>query len=250
MGNVYWYAVTATCAYIAWVTWIRRWTLRPASKDAALLERSITIGVAELAVGIFLSTPLSRATIGWALHAITGQWNLDAFVGDCCMVSCIGGIGLSVFSRIGLPPDVLRAQFKQHVERPMTVTFPAALALFWQSPNIKQYWPDFFDAPTDVWLDCYWTLMCALTIWMLGRLTWALLGLRRDPRNRPIACLYCAASVMGILLCLARIITTWEDMPYKTLNWWSYCIIAALFGYSARRAWKKKVNWLAGDRRL
>jgi hypothetical protein len=50
------------------------------------------------------------------------------------------------------------------------------------------------------------------------------------------------------VLCIFRIITTWEDIPCKAPTWWAYCIIATLFGYSARRAWQKKVDWITGEK--
>lgn len=236
-------AVVIACMSLAWAVWERRWTLHSTNCQTALLERSVTIGLIDMLAGIFLQTPLSEATVGRALHALTGQWNLDDFVGDCCLISSLGGIGLSLFARTGLPTDQLRAAFKQHVERPMTIVYPVALLLFWQSPNANHYWPDFFDCPTDVWLDAYWTLMCAFCMWLLGRVTWVLIGLRRDPRNRPVACLYLLGSILGILLCGFRAYTTWADVPCRTTTWWSYAVIAFLFAYSAQHSWRRRVDW-------
>ncbi len=62
---------------------------------------------------------------------------------------------------------------------------------------------DFFDCPTDGWLDAYWTILCVFFIFVLASITWALIVLLRrgDRRNRRIATVYVAACIASIFAC-------------------------------------------------
>src|ERR1700682_4133955 len=66
-------AITLAC--IAWSLWIRRvtWTCR--------WEVAATLNIALQGAAVLLMSPLASATIGPALHALTGQWNLEDYIG-------------------------------------------------------------------------------------------------------------------------------------------------------------------------
>ena len=67
------------------------------------------------------------------------------------------------------------------------------LATFSLGNGAAIYRPDFFDVPTDFWLNTYWLLLCGTLIYLLGYGSRALLVLRKDPRSRRIANVYLVA---------------------------------------------------------
>ena len=69
------------------------------------------------------------------------------------------------------------------------------------------YKADFFQVPTDFWLNMYWLLLCATLIYLLGYGARALLVLRKDPRSRTVANIYLVSSAAGIAACVTRLAT-------------------------------------------
>ena len=86
---------------------------------------------------------------------------------------------------------------KQYVERPATLCIPLLLATFSLGNGAQIYRADFFDVPTDFWLNMYWLLLCGTLIYLLGYGIRALLVLRKDERSRRIANVYLLASIGG-----------------------------------------------------
>ena len=137
-------------------------------------------------------SPLASETIGRALHALTGKWNLEDYIGHDCYVVAASAI---VYNALGRLQDdrAMQSAFKQYVERPATLCIPLMLATF-AGERAAIYRPDFFDVPTDFWLSTYWLLLCGMLIYLLGYGSRALLILRRDPRSRRIANVHLFAS--------------------------------------------------------
>lgn len=240
--------IAATCAFLAFTIWERRWTMFAPSDTAKLTERTMTTALILQFAGLFLKSPLSSATVGHLFHAATGQWNIEDWAGDCCYIGAAGMIGTHVGSRLDVTHDEFRAGFKRHFEYPMTILVPVLLALLIKSPNASSDSPDMGDNPTDYWLDTYWTLLCGFIAYTLYQTTRALRILRRDPRNKTTATIYLAACTTGIVACALRIITTWTDDNYSQWLWVGECAVAIACALAAGRSWRQKVLWLAGSR--
>jgi hypothetical protein len=160
-----------------------------------------------------------------------------------------------VYNALGrLEPDhAMHQRFRQYVERPATLCIPLLLAAFWLGNGAAIYRPDFFDVPTDFWLNLYWLLLCGMLIYLLGYGARALMILRTDPRSRPIANVYLFASAMGITACLVRITTAFvpalQSAQASTLLVWVFaCACGAGFALTSAHSWRIKTKWFTRAR--
>ncbi len=166
--------ITITLASIAWSLWIRRVTWHCRWEVAA------TLNIALQGCAVALMSPLSAETLGVALHRITGEWNLQNYVGHDCYIVAASAIVYNAVGRLA-DDDALQASFKQYVERPATLCIPLLLATFSLSYGSKTYARDFFELPTDFWLTVYWVLLCGTLAYLLTFGSRALLVLRQGP---------------------------------------------------------------------
>jgi hypothetical protein len=231
-------AMTISC--VTWSLWIRRvtWTCR--------WEVAATLNIALQGAAVLLMSPLASETLGPALHALTGMWNLQAYLGHDCYVVAASAI---VYNAVGRLDDdkAVQASFKQYVERPATLCIPLLLATFSIGNGAKIYRPDFFQVPTDFWLSAYWLLLCGTLIYLLGYGSRALLILRKDPRSRRMANVYLTASACGIAACAVRIVTAYvrpiEALERGTLVWIFACACGAGFAIASAHSWRIKSKW-------
>ncbi|OBI41765.1 hypothetical protein A5707_00450 [Mycobacterium kyorinense] len=229
-----------TLAAISWSLWIRRVTWHCRWEVAA------TLNIALQGCAVALMSPLAANTLGVALHDITGEWNLQNYLGHDCYVVAASAIVYNALGRLA-DDDNLQVAFKQYVERPATLCIPLLLATFSVSCGSRTYTRDFFALPTDFWLSVYWLLLCATLAYLLGYGARALLVLRKDPRSRRIATVYLLACVSGIMACVVRF-TTALIPPFQCpatagLVWFFACACGAVFAVTSALAWREKVNW-------
>jgi hypothetical protein len=232
--------IVITLASISWSLWIRRVTWHCRWEVAA------TLNIALQGSAVALMSPLASETLGVALHNITGEWNLQNYIGHDCYVVAASAI---VYNAVGRLADdhALQASFKQYVERPATLCIPLLLATFTLSYGSKTYARDFFALPTDFWLTLYWVLLCGTLIYLLVFGSRALLVLRQDPRSRNIANLYLVASASGISACVVRIITAvippFQGPLSAGLVWLFACLCGAGFAVTSAHSWRQRVRW-------
>ena len=232
--------IVITLASISWSLWIRRVTWHCRWEVAA------TLNIALQGSAVALMSPLASETLGVALHNVTGEWNLQNYIGHDCYVVAASAI---VYNAVGRLADdhALQASFKQYVERPATLCIPLLLATFTLSYGSKTYARDFFALPTDFWLSVYWVLLCGTLIYLLVFGSRALLVLRHDPRSRNIANLYLVASASGISACVVRIITAvippFQGPLSAGLVWLFACLCGAGFAVTSAHSWRQRVRW-------
>jgi hypothetical protein len=232
--------IVITLASISWSLWIRRVTWHCRWEVAA------TLNIALQGSAVALMSPLASETLGVALHNVTGEWNLQNYIGHDCYVVAASAI---VYNAVGRLADdhALQASFKQYVERPATLCIPLLLATFTLSYGSKTYARDFFALPTDFWLSVYWVLLCGTLIYLLVFGSRALLVLRQDPRSRNIANLYLVASASGISACVVRIVTAvippFQGPLSAGLVWLFACLCGAGFAVTSAHSWRQRVRW-------
>jgi hypothetical protein len=232
--------ITVTLASIAWSLWIRRVTWHCRWEVAA------TLNIALQGCAVALMSPLCAETLGVALHTITGEWNLQNYLGHDCYVVAASAI---VYNAVGRLEDdnALQASFKQYVERPATLCIPLLLATFNLSRGSKIYASDFFALRTDFWLSVYWVLLTVTLAYLLVFGSRALLVLRKDPRSRRFANLYLLASASGICACMVRMVTALIPALQGPLGvalvWLFACTCGGGFALISAESWRQKVRW-------
>jgi hypothetical protein len=232
--------ITITLGCIAWSLWIRRvtWSCR--------WEFAATLNIALQGAAVLLMSPWASETIGVGLHALTGKWNLSAYLGHDCYIVAASAVVYNALGRLA-DDHTMRTSFKQYVERPATVCIPLLLATFSIGNGARIYRPDFFQVPTDFWLNIYWLLLCATLIYLLVYGGRALLVLRKDPRSRMMANIYLAASAAGVMACAVRLVTAFvppiQSVTGATLIWIFACLCGGLFALASARSWRIKTKW-------
>ena len=193
-------------------------------------------------------SPLASETLGHWLHALTGMWNLSAYIGHDAYIVAASAVVYNALGRLA-DDHAMQRTFKAYVERPATLCIPVLLATFSIGNGAKIYKPDFFEVPTDFWLALYWTLLCAMLIYLLVYGGRALLILRKDPRSRKVANIYLVASASGILACTVRFITAWvpplQGTEGGTLVWIFACGCGAGFALTSAQSWRIKTKWFS-----
>ena len=232
--------ITITLGCIGWSLWIRRltWSCR--------WEVAATLNIALQGAALLLMSPLASETLGVALHGLTGKWNINAYLGHDCYIVAASAIVYNALGRLQ-DDNALQAAFKQYVERPATLCIPLLLATFSIGNGAKIYRPDFFEVPTDFWLNMYWLVLCGTLIYLLVYGSRALLILRKDPRSRRIANVYLAASASGVIACVVRITTAFvtpiQALEGGALVWFFACICGGGFALAAAHSWRIKTRW-------
>src|SRR5579875_1445490 len=183
--------ILLTLSSISWSLWIRRVTWHCRWEVAA------TLNIALQGCAVVLMSPPVSATLGVALHDLTGNWNIEDYLGHDCYIVAASAIVYNALGRLA-DDDTMQASFKQYVERPATLCIPVLLATFSVSRGSKVYQADFFALSTDFWLSVYWLVLCGTIADLLSFGGRALLVLRKDPQSRRIANVYLGASASGI----------------------------------------------------
>lgn len=231
-------AITLMC--IGWSLWIRRvtWSCR--------WEVAATLNIALHGAAVLLMSPLASETLGPLLYSLTGKWNLEDYLGHDCYIVAASAVVYNTLGRLE-QDHALQQRFRQHIERPATLCIPLLLATFWLGNGASIYRRDFFDVPTDFWLNLYWLMLCGMLIYLLLYSIRALLILRTDPRSRQVANVYLFASAMGIGACAVRIITALtpqlQTVQGTTLVWVFACACGAGFALTSAQSWRTKTRW-------
>jgi hypothetical protein len=231
-------AITLVC--IAWSLWIRRvtWSCR--------WEVAATLNIALQGIAVLLMSPWASETIGHWLHALTGMWNLEDYIGHDAYIVAASAVIYNALGRLA-DDHAMQKSFKLYVERPATICIPLLLATFSLGNGARIYKPDFFEVPTDFWLNTYWLLLCGTLIYLLVYGARALLVLRQDPRSRTIANIYLVASASGIIACMVRITTAYvtplQTIEGGTVVWIFACLCGAGFALTSAQSWRMKTKW-------
>ena len=231
-------------AVIAWSLWIRRvtWSCR--------WEVAATLNIALQGVAVLLMSPWASETLGPLAALADGQVEPRGLHRPRLLHR--RRVGRSSTTRsVGSQDDhAMQQSFKQYVERPATLCIPLLLATFSLGNGARIYRPDFFEVPTDFWLNIYWLLLCGILIYLLGYGSRALLVLRRDPRSRRIANIYLLASASGhhgVHRPDRHRLRPRAAAPSTggTLVWVFACMCGAGFALTSAHSWRMKTKWFS-----
>ena len=193
-----------------------------------------------------LMSPAASDTVGRLLHAATGKWNLEDYLGHDCYVLAAVAIVYNALGRLA-DDSTVRFKIQHYVRLPVTICIPLLLAALWLSNGGSTYHADFLHMPTDPWLSAYWIVLGGMLIYLLGYGARALLVLRKDPRSQPIADIYLMASAFGVLAFTVRIFTAaFPDlvaMEGGRVVWFFSCTCGAGFALASAQSWRRRVRW-------
>ena len=229
-------ALTLACAAASlWtrrLTWSCPWEVAP------------TLGIALYSVGAVLTSPLATTIPGRALHAVTGIWQLDDYLGHVCYIGAAGAIVYAALSRV-VDDDTLRASIRR-LELPAILVVTAMLAALAMSDTNSGYYPDMHNAPVDSWLAVYWLLINGMLMYLFMYAARALLILRQDERSRLTADIYIIGSVCGFLACVAglanALMPQLHAMGADAVVWLSSCLSGVSFIAGAAYSWRTKMR--------
>ncbi|MBU9764978.1 hypothetical protein FR943_14145 [Mycobacterium sp. TNTM28] len=235
--------ILVTLCCIVWSLWIRRvtWSCR--------WEVAATLNIALQGVAVFLMSPWASETVGPFLHRLTGNWNVEDYLGHDAYIVAASAV---VYHSMGRLQDdnAMQRSFKQHVERPATICIPLLLATFSYGNGATIYRADFFQVPTDLWLSVYWIILCGTLIYLLAYGARAMLVLRRDPRSRLIANIYLLASASGLVACSIRTVTVLvpalQPIENGRIVWIFACGCGAIFALASAHSWRIKTRVFTG----
>jgi hypothetical protein len=229
--------ISITLACIGWSLWIRRLTW------FSRWEIAGTLCIALQGSAALLISPAASEILGTPLHAVTGMWNLEDYLGHTSYLLAAGALVQTVLSRVA-DDHALQAIWTHWVERPATMCIPLMFAAYAMGNGAAVYRSNFYEVPADVWLKIYWLLFCGMLIYLLSWALRALLILRRVVRHRPTAAVYFAIVVGGIVVCAARIVTEWcEVSEHGAVGWLSTFGGGIVFAFASARSWRNKTRW-------
>jgi hypothetical protein len=229
-------ALTLACAAASlWtrrLTWSCPWEVAP------------TLGIALYSVGAVLTSPLATTSTGRALHAVTGIWHLDDYLGHFCYIGAGGAIVNAVLSRL-VDDDILRARIRR-LELLTILVVSAMLAALAMSDTDSGYYPDMYDVPVDIWLALYWLLINGMLMYLFIYAARELLILRQDERSRLTADMYIVGSVYGFLGCVAglanALMPQLHAMGADAVVWFFSCASGVSFIAGAAYSWHTKMR--------
>ncbi len=232
-------AITITC--IGWSLWIRRvtWTCR--------WEVAATLNIALQGAAVLLMSPLASETLGHWLHALTGKWNLEDYIGHDCYIVAASAIVYNTLGRLA-DDDAMQKSFKQYVERPATLCIPLLLVTFSVGNGAQDLQAGLLHGSNRLLAES--VLAVALRHPDLSA------GVRHPGHTRvaartrargrsPIS--IWSSSVFGILACVVRIttalVTHLQTVEGGTLVWLFACMCGAGFALASAHSWRIKTKW-------
>lgn len=237
--------IAFTLACTSWSLWIRRATWR------RQWEAATTIGVAMQGAGLALIHSPASAPMEYLLHAFTGEWNLEQYLGHVFYLVAISAVVYNAIERLDDARHTHKS-FQLNVEFPLTLAIPLMLVTFSVGNGGNVYRANFFDVPADIWLDLYWTVTCGLWGHLLIYASRALLVLRRDPKSRRVATIYLCGSLSGIIACALRLISVYVPvlgtLDHGILFWGFACALGISFALGSGYSWLTKLKKLPRGR--
>ncbi len=218
--------------------WMRRSSLRHRWEGGPTLIVLSAIGAT-----MFMSRAGSVA-IGRPLHALTGMWNLEDFIGHVLALICAATLAYVVMARFNADDETLGEEFHALVGIPLTFLIPLLFALFLQSKGSREYATNFYDVGGDfgeyLYLEGYWMLLTVALAYILGWSIRHLWVLRRDEPS-PVVTLYLATATLTLAFFTALTVHAVTSLRVGNFAWHlGYLCVIGWTGTPAV-AWRRRV---------
>ncbi|MEE2855698.1 MAG: hypothetical protein VX424_23940 [Actinomycetota bacterium] len=219
--------------------WVRRRTWKFRWESAA------TINLACLAVCLVCIMPATTPTFD-VLHSVTGIWNLEDLIGHIVYLSGLVTLTHVMMARLDVPDR--RQVIRLRLEPMAALGFPTMVGLFIAGAP-DHHVRDLTLEPAHGWLAWYWLVFCAMAVWILGNLAWALWIIRSDPGSRRVADLYLAAAVINLAGMASRAAAVVIGPFPERVGYALICFamvgygIAATYGMRRLRRWWRVHQW-------
>lgn len=226
-------AVVARCVWERRVTWRVRW------------EQSQTLSILLQCIGLLLIAPWQTALIGDVLHAMTGMWHLEDYIGHVCYLAAAGAVVNAAAVR--LTDDAMRGRLIRLIAIPggIAVVMMLVAQVFGHAEE-QHFAADYFRVPLDGWLSVYWLFYCGTLLYMLALASWLLFVLGADRRSRHTARFFMLGCGCGVAATSAWIIAILADsrsvLGDGDLAWMLVCSATLFFAIGSARSWRQKIT--------
>jgi hypothetical protein len=211
-------------------------------------EQAITHSIVMQALAIFLQVPPFNDLPAALMYRITGQYNLEAFVGYGLALGSIGSIAYH-FTAMIKDDDDLRRSFKRNVELPIILCLALMFAFLQSGAGVRINDSLFYLAPHDNWLKLYWLTFCITSVWMILYSLRGIRVVRHYPSSRGVMTIFLCASYSGIAGIMVR--TVQAIVQPSFLHGALGLAAASVFGCGsmllwtggAAYSWARRVRW-------
>jgi hypothetical protein len=239
-------AVSTMLSCIAYSLWARRFTFH------SYWENCHTACIVLQGVAVLLIVP-QNSIIDRGLHWLTGQWNLDVWLGDMCFLFAVAAMTMHTVTRL-MPLDDVTEVWRQKVQPPITLAVMLTLALLYKSPTADI--PDTahldgdntllpISGVADMWLQLYWLVLLGTMIYLMLYMALQFIKIRRDQRSRSSANFYLVCIAVGVISAVARLAAVFDGSDGSdqgTQMWFFTCCATSLQSLIAARTWRHKAN--------
>lgn len=233
--------MAAVMVTTGWCLWQRRlaWYCLP-------VDRVTTLGCTLVCVALLL---FRAHHVIAPIGAVTGTPYVEQFLGHLCLLAASGAHIYAAAAR--LVPDWQLRPLLGRMDIPAAVAAAAMLVCFVCSDaRARRPRGDFLALHRDVWLNAYWLIWAAMSVYLLGFLLWLMLTLRRDPRSSSTATMFVVACMLGIvsrLLRVATIVTGGQVDPLGVdYRLFLYACVAVATA-AAARSWRARLAFRGDD---
>jgi hypothetical protein len=211
-------------------------------------EQAITHSIVMQALAISLQVPPFNDAAAALMHRITGEYNMESYIGYGFALGSIGSLAYH-FQAMIKDVDDLRPSFKRNVELPIIMCLALMFAFLQSGAGTRIDDSLFYLAPHDIWLQLYWLAFCITSVWMIAYSMRAIRILRAYPSSRRIMTLYLCASASGITGIVLR--TVQAVVQPSFLHGTIGLAAASVFGCGsmllwtggAAYSWARRVQW-------
>jgi hypothetical protein len=175
------------------------------------------------------------------------MWNVEDFLGHMLCLAASSAFIYHLICRLG-DDEIFQYRWRVYVNLPLTLVVPVMVVSFWRSGVAHAYQHNLFAARPDWWLDLYWVMVAGFIIYAMVYGIWATLILREDPRSRSMANIYMTASILGIIACVAKIVSALDTSIGSHANgnvvWLFICLACEFYALGSAYSWIAKKRYL------
>jgi hypothetical protein len=215
-------------------------------------EQLITGSIVMQALSVAMQVPPFNTILGDGAHWLTGQWNLEAYVGYGLALGSMGVLAHHFHAMIE-DDDDLRRGFRRHVELPTILGLALMFAFLQSGAGIHIDDSLFYLAQQDIWLRLYWLTFCLTSTWILAYVVRAIRVLRAYPSSRRVMTVYLCAAYCGVTAIAIRTIQAVCPL-HASLGLVGSSVFGAgamlLWTCGAAYSWTRRIRWFTNRKMI